>query len=64
MDYHTDEGSDIALYVNDQLECMELCLEEDEAPAESLCVKIKRRAKTGDIIVWGSTTGHLTMKTE
>jgi len=37
--------------VNDQLQCMELCLGIDEEPTESLWVRIKARAGTGDIIV-------------
>ena len=37
--------------MNDQLECMELHLGMDEEPTESLCVRIKGRAGTGDIIV-------------
>ncbi|KAM9591177.1 uncharacterized protein ACIBXB_006074 isoform 2-T3 [Morphnus guianensis] len=41
----------VALYVNDQLECMELCLMMDKEPNESLWVRIKGRAGTGDIIV-------------
>ena len=45
------QGGGIALYVNDQLECMELCLGMDEEPTESLWVRIKGRAGTGDIIV-------------
>ena len=44
-----DEG--VILYVNDQLQCMELCLGMDEEPTESLRVRIKGRAGTGDIIV-------------
>lgn len=31
---------------------MELCLEKDEGPAESLWVKSKETAGTGDITVW------------
>jgi len=37
--------------VNDQLECMEVCLGMDEEPTESLWIRIKGRAGTGDIIV-------------
>ncbi|GAB0205345.1 hypothetical protein GRJ2_003000100 [Grus japonensis] len=40
-------GGDVALYINDQLECMELQLGMDEEPTESLSVRIKG---TGDII--------------
>ncbi|GAB0208424.1 mitochondrial enolase superfamily member 1 [Grus japonensis] len=39
------------LYVNDQLECMELHLGMDEEPTESLWVRIKGSAGAGDIIV-------------
>ncbi|KAM9590815.1 uncharacterized protein ACIBXB_005869 [Morphnus guianensis] len=45
------QGGGVNLYVNDQLECMELCLGMDEEPTESLWVRIKGRAGTGDIIV-------------
>ncbi|GAB0182364.1 cAMP-dependent protein kinase inhibitor alpha [Grus japonensis] len=41
------QGEDVALYVNDQLECMELCLGMDEELTESLWVRIKGRAGTG-----------------
>ncbi|KAM9591189.1 uncharacterized protein ACIBXB_006085 isoform 1-T2 [Morphnus guianensis] len=40
----------VTLYVNDQLECMEPCLGMDEELTESLWVRIKGRAGTGDII--------------
>jgi len=43
------QGGGVALYVKDQLECMEICLGMDEEPMESLRVKIKGRAGTGDI---------------
>ncbi|GAB0179991.1 hypothetical protein GRJ2_000464400 [Grus japonensis] len=43
-------GGGITLYVNDQLECMELHLGMDEEPTESLWVRIKGRAGAGDII--------------
>ncbi|GAB0200487.1 hypothetical protein GRJ2_002514100 [Grus japonensis] len=43
-------GGGVTLYVNDQLECMELHLGMDEEPTESLWVRIKGRAGTGDII--------------
>jgi len=42
---------------------MELCLVMDEEPKESLWVRTKSRARTGDIIV-GPATGHWTRKTE
>ncbi|GAB0190160.1 hypothetical protein GRJ2_001481300 [Grus japonensis] len=41
----------VTLYVNDQLESMELCLGMDEEPTESLWVRLKGRAGTGDTIV-------------
>ncbi|GAB0205636.1 hypothetical protein GRJ2_003029200 [Grus japonensis] len=44
------QGGSIALYVNDQLECMELHLGMDEEPTESLRVRIKGRAGAGDTI--------------
>ncbi|GAB0206950.1 hypothetical protein GRJ2_003160600 [Grus japonensis] len=44
-------GGGIALYVNDQLECMELHLGMEEEPTKSLWVRIKGRAGAGDIIV-------------
>ncbi|GAB0209472.1 hypothetical protein GRJ2_003414300 [Grus japonensis] len=44
------QGGGVALYVNDQLECMELYLGMDEELTESLWVRIKGRAGTGDII--------------
>ncbi|GAB0207137.1 hypothetical protein GRJ2_003179300 [Grus japonensis] len=40
----------VALYVHDQLECMELHLGMDEEPTKSLWVRIKGRAGAGDII--------------
>ncbi|GAB0176447.1 mitochondrial enolase superfamily member 1 [Grus japonensis] len=43
-------GGGAALYLNDQLECMELHLGMDEEPTESLWVRIKGRAGAGDII--------------
>ncbi|KAK4831293.1 hypothetical protein QYF61_016763 [Mycteria americana] len=44
-------GGGVTLYVNDQLECMELHLGMDEEPTKSLWVRIKGRAGTGDIVV-------------
>ncbi|GAB0179366.1 hypothetical protein GRJ2_000401900 [Grus japonensis] len=44
-------GGGVALYVNDQLECMELHLGMDEEPTKSLWVRIKGKAGKGDIIV-------------
>jgi len=43
----------VTLYVNDQLEYMELCLGMDEELTESSWVRIKGRAGTGDITVGG-----------
>ncbi|GAB0181485.1 hypothetical protein GRJ2_000613800 [Grus japonensis] len=45
------EAEGVTLYVNDQLVCMELLLGMDEELTESLWVRIKGRAGTGDIIV-------------
>ena len=45
------QGGGVALYVNDQLECIELHLRMDEELTKSLWVRIKGRAGTGDIIV-------------
>ena len=45
------QGGGVALYVSDQLECMELCLGLDGEPTESLWVRIKGRAGTGDIMM-------------
>ncbi|GAB0205343.1 hypothetical protein GRJ2_002999900 [Grus japonensis] len=46
-----DEEECVALYVNDQLESMELCLGMDEEPHDNLWVRIKGRAGSGYIIV-------------
>ncbi|GAB0186348.1 mitochondrial enolase superfamily member 1 [Grus japonensis] len=43
-------GGGVALYINDQLECMELHLGMDEEPTESLWVRIKGSTGAGDII--------------
>ncbi|GAB0181616.1 annexin A13 [Grus japonensis] len=43
-------GGGVTLYVNHQLECMELHLGMDEELTESLWVRIKGRTGTGDII--------------
>ncbi|GAB0188654.1 mitochondrial enolase superfamily member 1 [Grus japonensis] len=45
------QGGGVALYVNDQLECMELHLGTEEEPTKSLWVRIKGRAGAGDTIV-------------
>jgi len=44
-------GGSVALCDNDWLECMELCLGMDEEPTESLWVRNKGSAGTGDVIV-------------
>ena len=44
-------GCYLLLYVNDELECTELCLGMDEEPTEAMWVRIKGRAGTEDIIV-------------
>ena len=41
----------VTLYVTDQLGCMELHLGMGEEPTESLWVRIKGMAGTGDVIV-------------
>ncbi|GAB0199565.1 hypothetical protein GRJ2_002421900 [Grus japonensis] len=46
-----ERGRGVALYVREQLECVELCLGMDEELTESLWVRIKERAGKGDIIV-------------
>ncbi|GAB0182153.1 hypothetical protein GRJ2_000680600 [Grus japonensis] len=45
------QGEGVTLYLSDQLECMELNLGMDEEPTESLWVRIKGKAGTGDTIV-------------
>jgi len=47
----TGDEEEVFLSVSDQLECMELCLGMDEELTESLWVRIKGRAGTGDVIV-------------
>ncbi|PKU35454.1 dtw domain-containing protein 2 [Limosa lapponica baueri] len=44
-------GAGVALYVRDQLECMEFCLGMDDEPTESLRVKIKEQTNMDDIVV-------------
>ena len=44
------QGGVVNLYVNNQLERMELCLGMDKELIKSLCARIKGRAGTGDII--------------
>ena len=50
-DRPTRPGGGVALYVREQLECIELCLGADEEPVESLWVRIKRQPHMGDVIV-------------
>jgi len=50
-DWQARQGGDVVLCVNDQLECMQLCLGMDEELTESLWVRIKGRTGTGDIVV-------------
>ncbi|PKU35905.1 hypothetical protein llap_13795 [Limosa lapponica baueri] len=45
------QGGGVALYVNEQLECMELHLGMDEDPTKSLWVKIKGNTGAGDVTV-------------
>jgi len=40
-DRPTRRGGGVALYVREQLECIELCLRADEEQVESLWVRIK-----------------------
>ena len=44
-------GEEVALYVREQLECIELCLRMDDEPNESLWVRIKEQTSMGDIVV-------------
>ena len=46
------EGSSPS-YVSQQPECLELCLRKDEELTESLRIRTKVRAGTGDVIVGG-----------
>jgi len=50
-DRSTRRGGGVALYVREQLECIELCLGVDEERVESLWVRIKGQPHMGDIIV-------------
>jgi len=45
------QGGGVALYVTEQLEYIELCLRVDEEQMESLWVRIKGQAHTGDTVV-------------
>ncbi|GAB0191017.1 mitochondrial enolase superfamily member 1 [Grus japonensis] len=44
------QGGSVTLYINDQLECMELHLGMDKEPTKSLWVRIKGSTGAGDII--------------
>jgi len=50
-DRPTRRGGRVALYVREQVECIELGLGGDEEQVESLCVRIKGQAHKGDIRV-------------
>ncbi|XP_075302833.1 uncharacterized protein LOC142365677 isoform X1 [Opisthocomus hoazin] len=50
-DRPTRRGGGVVLYVREQLECIELCLGEDEERVESLWVRIKGQPHVGDVIV-------------
>jgi len=60
-DRPTRRGGGVALYVREQLECIGLGLGANEERVESLWVRIKGQAHTGDITVV-CTTGHLTRR--
>ena len=61
MDRRGRQEGGITLYVNDQLECVELFLM-DEVPTNSLWLRIKGRARQVTLH-WTYATGHLTRKT-
>ncbi|PKU45391.1 hypothetical protein llap_4335 [Limosa lapponica baueri] len=44
-------GGGVALYANDQIECMDLCLGMDREPTESLWFRVKGKAGTGDVML-------------
>jgi len=50
-DRPTRRGGGVALYVREQLECIELCLGADEEGVKSLWVRIKRQPHMGNVIV-------------
>ena len=50
-DRPTGRGGGVALYVKEQLECIELGLGADEERVKSLWVRIKEQAHMGDIMV-------------
>jgi len=49
-DRPTRQGGEVALYVREQLECIELCLGVDEEQVESLWVRIKGQAHMAGVI--------------
>ena len=51
MDRPTRRGGGVALYVREQLECIELCLGVDEEGVESLWIRIKEQPHMGDVTV-------------
>ena len=53
------EAEEGALYMREQLECIELCQGMDEEPTKSLCV---RRQQVKVTLQWVSAAGHLTGK--
>jgi len=50
-DRPTSRGGGVALYVKEQLDCIELCLWAEEEGVESLWVRIKGQPHVGDVIV-------------
>jgi len=50
-DRPTRRGGGVALYVREQLECIELCLGADEERVESLWVRIKGQTRMGNTVV-------------
>jgi len=47
----TIQGGGVAVYVREQLECIELCLGAEEEKVESFWVRIKGQTHMGDVIV-------------
>lgn len=41
----------VTIYINDQQQCMELCLGMDKEPTQSLWIRIRRNAGTDDIML-------------
>jgi len=50
-DWPAKWGGDDAIYVREQLECIELCLEMNDERVESLWMRIKGLGNMGDTIV-------------